>query len=188
MKETNMYENMKAVRKTLEKTKLEMKQNIKVTEISGKKNKWLTFQIDIKTLKAPHFIDITDYVKNIVLKSKIKDGHVSVFSRHTTTAVRIQENEPRLLNDFVGFLESVAPEKYPYNHNDLEARSQSPDGNMTEDESLNGHSHCRHLLMGSSETIPVINGKMCLGIWQRIFAIELDRPRERSIIVQVLGY
>ena len=187
MKES-MYKSMKEIRKTLEKDRMEMKSNIKMVEIGKRKGKWLTFQIDLKTMKAPHFIDITDYVKKIVTKSMIKNGHVSIFSRHTTTAIRIQENEPRLLNDFVGFLEGVAPEKYPYKHNDLEERSKSPDGNMTEDESLNGHSHCRHLLMGSSETIPILKGKICLGTWQRIFAIELDRPRERSVIVQVLGY
>jgi secondary thiamine-phosphate synthase enzyme len=77
----------------------------------------------------------------------------------------------------------VAPAAGAYRHNDFTVRTV----NMTEDECANAHAHCRQLLMAASETIPIVDGEMCLGTWQRIFLVELDHPRERSVIVQVLG-
>jgi secondary thiamine-phosphate synthase enzyme len=59
---------------------------------------------------------------------------------------------------------------------------------MTEDECPNGHAHCQHLLLGTSETIPIVDSELLLGRWQRIFLIELDRPRERQVFVQVQGW
>ena len=83
----------------------------------------------------------------------------------------------------VRFLEQVAPQGAVYRHNDFNVRTI----NMTVDECANAHAHCRQLLMAASETIPVVDGEACLGTWQRIFLVELDHPRERSVIVQVTG-
>ena len=58
---------------------------------------------------------------------------------------------------------------------------------MTPDESPNGHSHLQHLLLGTSETVPIINGEMQFGMYQSIFFIELDHPRNREVMVQVVG-
>lgn len=58
---------------------------------------------------------------------------------------------------------------------------------MEEEECPNGHAHCQHLLLSTSETIPVLEGRFVLGVWQRIFLVELDRPRSREVVVQVLG-
>jgi secondary thiamine-phosphate synthase enzyme len=82
------------------------------------------------------------------------------------------------------FLERIAPREGDYKHNDFVIRT----ANMTEDECPNGHAHCQHLLLGTSETIPIAEGELLLGQWQRIFLIELDRPREREVIVQVQGW
>ena len=60
-------------------------------------------------------------------------------------------------------------------------------GITVEDEDLNGHAHCQHLLMGASESIPCADGEMLLGRWQRVFLVELDCPREREVIVQIVG-
>ena len=96
-----------------------------------------------------------------------------VFSRHTTAAIRINEAEPLLLRDMEVMLARVAPTGVYYHHNDLSIRTV----NLTEEEDMNGHSHCRHLLMGSSEAIPVADGELLLGVWQRVFLVELDCPR-----------
>ena len=152
-------------------------------QVNGGELVMRTETYDMKTSRTTQFIDITDVVKRCVAESGMKNGHVVVFTKHTTAAIRIQENEPELLRDFVDFLERVAPEAHPYNHNNFGIRT----ANMTNDECPNAHAHCRHLLMGSSETIPVIDGEITLGVWQRVFFIELDRSRNRSVMIQAIG-
>ena len=142
-----------------------------------------SFCLSVKTEEAPQFIDITDWVSGCVSESKIADGFAVVFSKHTTAAVKINENEPLLLEDMAAFLEGVAPRHAPYRHNDFEIRTV----NMNPDESPNGHSHLQHLLLGTSETVPIINGEMQFGMYQSIFFIELDHPRNREVMVQVVG-
>ncbi len=134
--------------------------------------------------EAPEFIDITAYVLDVVEASGVEHGTVTVFSRHTTAAVKINENEPLLLQDMACFLERFAPQDADYRHNDFEIRT----ANMTEDECPNGHAHCQHLLLSASETIPIVEGRAILGRWQSVFVIELDRPREREIVIQVQGW
>jgi len=133
---------------------------------------------------APQFMDITSSVTAAVEASQVQEGSVTVFSRHTTAAVKINENEPLLLQDMARFLEQFAPRDAEYRHNDFEIRT----ANMTEDECPNGHSHCQHLILSASETIPIVEGKVVLGQWQSIFVIELDRPRDREIVIQVQGW
>lgn len=146
-------------------------------------NRLVTHQLTIRTETAPQFVDLTDRLQTIVRDSGIQHGQVIVFTRHTTAAIRINENEPELMRDFVAFLERVAPQSLPYYHNDFEVRTV----NMTDDECANAHAHCRQLLMATSETIPVVDGELCLGTWQRVFLVELDHARDRSVVVQVLG-
>jgi secondary thiamine-phosphate synthase enzyme len=82
------------------------------------------------------------------------------------------------------FLQTAAPREGEYRHNDFVIRT----ANMTDDECPNGHSHCQHLLLAASETVPVSGGRPLLGRWQSVFLVELDRPREREVVVQVLGW
>ena len=142
-----------------------------------------THCIKLVSQKAPEFIDITDPVRDYVAQTNIKNGCVLVFSKHTTAAVKINENEPLLLQDMEKFLERVAPRNGHYQHNDFTVRTV----NMTDDECPNGHAHCQSLLLGSSEAIPLIDGVLQFGQWQSIFLIELDHPRHREVTVQVLG-
>jgi secondary thiamine-phosphate synthase enzyme len=134
--------------------------------------------------RALEFIDITNKVLEILARSGISEGMVLIYSRHTTAAIKINENEPLLLRDMTYFLERIAPKDGDYKHNDFVVRT----ANMTEDECPNGHAHCQHLLLGASEIVPLAAGKLLLGRWQRIFLIELDRPREREVVVQVQGW
>ena len=139
--------------------------------------------ISLDTQKAPEFVDITEHVRACVAEAEIRNGFVNVFSRHTTAAVKINENEPLLLQDLEQFLERMAPRNGNYRHNDFTVRTV----NMTEDECPNGHAHCQQLFLGTSETIPIIEGMLQFGRWQSIFLIELDHPRHREVVVQVLG-
>ncbi len=132
----------------------------------------------------PHqFIDITEDVRAVVERAGIAFGQVAVCSRHTTAAIIINENEPLLLNDLARVLSRLAPADDYYEHNDFSIRTV----NMTEDECANGHAHCQHVLLGTSETVPVHDGELQLGRWQRIFLVELDHARPRAVFVQALG-
>jgi secondary thiamine-phosphate synthase enzyme len=142
-----------------------------------------SFCLQLQTHKAPEFIDITDWVTQCVAESQVSNGFAVVYSKHTTASVRINENEPLLLQDMANFLEKISPRNDKYHHNDFRARTV----NMNPDESPNGHAHLQHLLLGTSETIPVSEGVMQFGRYQSIFFIELDHPRPREVMVQVVG-
>jgi secondary thiamine-phosphate synthase enzyme len=145
--------------------------------------KYQSFCLSVDTQTAPEFIDITDWVCQCVAQSKVSNGFAVVYSKHTTAAVKINENEPLLLEDMAKFLERISPREGDYSHNDFSIRTV----NMTPDEAPNGHAHLQHLLLGTSETVPVIDGLMQFGRYQSIFFIELDHPRPREVMVQVVG-
>ncbi len=145
-----------------------------------------TYTLRQTTSRMPEFVDITDRVGDFVYESQIRNGFAVVFSKHTTAAITIQENEPLLINDMASLLDRLSPRNSRYGHNDFSIRTV----NMHEDECPNGHSHCQHLILGSSETIPVVDGGLTLGQFQRIFMVELDdddRKEHREIVVQILG-
>jgi secondary thiamine-phosphate synthase enzyme len=142
-----------------------------------------SFCLRLNTQKAPEFIDITDWVCQCVAESKVSNGFAIVYSKHTTAAVKINENEPLLLEDRAKFLESFCSRNGSYNHDDFTRRTV----NMNPDETPNGHAHLQHLLLGTSETVPVIDGVIQFGRYQSVFFIELDRPRPREVMVQVVG-
>jgi secondary thiamine-phosphate synthase enzyme len=135
------------------------------------------------TGQAPQFIDITEDVADAVNRSGVENGVAVVFSRHTTAAIKINECEPELIKDMCRFLADIAPIDRQYFHNDFDVRTV----NMEEDECPNAHSHCQHLMLSASENVPVLAGRMQLGRWQRLFLVELDRPKDRQVTVQVLG-
>ena len=150
--------------------------------------KTCVFTLQVESTTAPEFIDITDRVAEFVTESGVRNGFALVFSKHTTAAVKIQENEPLLKMDMAGFLERLSPRSAHYRHNDFAVRTV----NMHEDECPNGHSHCQHFLLSTSETVPVIDGRMALGQFQRIFIVELDadkavQTRHREVLVQIMG-
>ena len=142
-----------------------------------------SFCMRLETKCAPEFIDITNWVAQCVAESQIANGFAVVYSKHTTAAIKINENEPLLLQDMADFLEKMSPRENGYQHNNFEIRTV----NMNDDESPNGHAHLQHLLLGTSETVPVIGGEMQFGRYQSVFFIELDHPRPREVMVQVVG-
>jgi secondary thiamine-phosphate synthase enzyme len=141
----------------------------------------LTQTFRLRTERGPQFLDITDQVARVVAEAAVRNGFVVVFSRHTTAAVRINENCPHLLQDMEDMLRRIAPPEGEYRHN-VYAHAFSVNG-----ERPNGHSHCQHLLLGASEAVPVVDGRLLLGQYQRIFFVELDHGRDREVVVQVMG-
>jgi secondary thiamine-phosphate synthase enzyme len=141
-------------------------------------------RLALETREPIQFLDITDEVAEIVRSTGVQDGIVTIVPRHTTAAVRIQEAEPLLLEDLLRFLQRLAPATAHYRHNDFLIRTE----HMHPDESPNGHSHCLQFLLGTSESVPVMDGELQLGEWQRIFVVELDGPRpKREVLVQTVG-
>jgi secondary thiamine-phosphate synthase enzyme len=138
--------------------------------------KFLYYSIKVKTEKQTQFIDLTEKVKEKVKESKIKNGFVLVFSKHSTTAVLVNEKEPNLQESMAEFLEKLSPssERYPHDEIALDGRP-------------NTHSHLKSLLMNSNAVVPVKNSELLTGKWQSIFFLELDGPREREVVVQVSG-
>ena len=149
----------------------------------------VTERIEYATRHEREFVDVTDDVRDVVERSGVAFGQVLVSSAHTTAAVVVQEHEPLLLRDMARVLARFAPADDYYEHNDFTIRT-----NVPSDEPENGHAHCQHLLLGASETIPVHEGALQLGIWQSVFLVELDHPpqrpagqQRRSIVVQAMG-
>ena len=137
----------------------------------------------IETSECLEFADITERVAECVRYSGIRNGLVNVQTRHTTTAILVGEREPLLIEDLKRTLESLAPHKGAYRHDDFSVRTV----NMCPDEEKNGHSHCKALFLRSSECLNVVDGEMDLGQWQRIFLVELDRARSRTVSVMIVG-
>ncbi len=140
-----------------------------------------TEQLELATARTGQVIDITPEVEAVVARSGLANGQVHVFSNHTTCAVRINENEELLFGDFERFLERLAPAG-GYAHDDLARRVA-----ILPDEPINGHSHCRHLVLSSSEVVPLRDGRMTLGRWQRVLLLELCHARQRRVTIQVMG-
>ena len=130
-------------------------------------------------LKALH--DITPRIRSCLGESGIHTGFVTVTSQHTTTALAINEYEERLVEDVKRFLKRLVPSQDTYLHNDIHLRDCPPD------EPENAHSHLAAMLLGSSEVIPVSDGKLVLGQYQSVMLYELDGPRERTVGIRIFG-
>lgn len=142
---------------------------------------------DLVTDEATQLLDITDDVRQAVDRAGVVNGMALVYSPHTTCAIVINEKESGFEADFAELLAELAPaEGRYYRHDDLDVRTEGIEEDTAE--FPNGHSHCRAgLLSSSSQAIPVVDGRLMLGTWQRIFFCELDRSRQRKVFIQVLG-
>ena len=161
--------------------------------------------------------DLTPTLNDLLSDSGLTNGVINVISRHTTTAITINERESRLAQDMEQYFLDLAPPDerssadsaktgVRYFHNDIDQRPDSPEeaqrcrdnGWKIDDaeqlaawraqEPINAHSHLLSMLLGSSESIPVVDGKMVIGQWQSVLLVDLDGPRERTVGVQLMGY
>lgn len=137
--------------------------------------------LEITTQPGINIHNITPQIQEFIDSTNIKNGQVLVFSRHTTTALAINENEVRLLEDVKVFLQKLAPETHKYLHNDLHLRD------VPEDEPINAHSHLMAMMLTTSEVIPIVEGKLALGTWQSVLFFELDGARKRTVFLQISG-
>lgn len=135
----------------------------------------ITEHFSVSTRGNSEVLDITTRVSNLLSKHKLKEGNLIVFVSGSTASVTTTEFEPGLRKDIPEALNRIAPESIRYHHDDT-----WHDGN--------GHAHVRAAVMGPSLTIPFSGGEMLLGTWQQIVLIDFDnRPRERKVVVQLMG-
>ncbi|KAJ9529502.1 hypothetical protein QJQ45_013854 [Haematococcus lacustris] len=149
-------------------------------------------QLQLDTQPGVSLHDITPLIVQELSGTGLREGLATVLSRHTTTAVTINEFEPRLLDDVRQFVRKLAPPQDPYLHNDLHLRAAPPDwpgghAAWAAQEPVNAHSHLLSMVLGNSQSIPVVEGKLALGTWQSVILVELDGPRTRSVGLQLMG-
>ncbi|MBV6511220.1 MAG: hypothetical protein FMNOHCHN_00699 [Ignavibacteriaceae bacterium] len=131
--------------------------------------------LSVKSKGETQLTDITSGVRQILQKSGLKEGIITVSVKGSTAGITSIEYEPGLLKDYPEFWEKIVPEKNRYHHDDT-----WHDGN--------GHSHVRAALQGSSFQTSVVNGALFTGTWQQIILIDFDnRPRQREIAVTLIG-
>ena len=121
--------------------------------------------------------NITPDVVAFLATTTCFNGQMYVFSRHTTTALVINENEERLLEDLKRYLRQLISPSGKYLHNDLHLRK-----NIPPDEPMNAHSHLMAMMLNTSEVIPIVEGQLALGTWQSLLLVDLDGPRNRTVL------
>ncbi|MEE0936276.1 MAG: secondary thiamine-phosphate synthase enzyme YjbQ [Methanobrevibacter sp.] len=129
-----------------------------------------TSSLKLDTNRNFEIIDITSQINDLI---DIDEGIVSIFSKHSTSAIVVNENESGLLRDLEFTLDSLITDKFNYSHDRIDN---------------NARSHLKSFLLSSSEVLPVKNGKLDLGTWQSVFFIELDGPRHaRTVTLTMVG-
>jgi len=142
----------------------------------------ISSRLRFETSRATEFVNLTERLRDEVRRSGLQTGRIHLQSLHTTLGLAVNENEPLLLRDFQSLLERLAPDDAPYEHDDFERRLE-----IAVDEPVNGHAHCRQLLLTGFATLLVEDGELVMGRWQSVFAVELDGPRHRQLAMQLDG-
>jgi len=136
-------------------------------------------KIFVKSQRSTELVAITDQIREIVQKSGVKNGIVNIFTQHVTTALTINEDDPKLEEDIARFMVYAVPEDDSYAHHHFFRK----DGRMA----VNAYSHIRASLLGGNLTIPLQGGDMVLGGRQNVYLVELDGPQLRGLAVQIMG-
>ncbi|OYT47976.1 MAG: hypothetical protein B6U85_03850 [Desulfurococcales archaeon ex4484_42] len=126
----------------------------------------------VRTNKRFEIVRITDKVEDIVRVSGIRNGLVLVYLPHATAALIANEYEPRIVSDYIEWVRKNIPPEAPWRHNEIDS---------------NAHAHIASAFISSSRVFPLINGELVRGTWQEILLLELDGPRNRKVLVEVLG-
>ena len=134
-----------------------------------------TGQLRFSTEGDGDVVDLTEGVQSVIESSGVESGTASVFVPGSTAAVTAMEYEPGGVNDLKAALERLIPAAGDYEHNRL-------------NNDTNSHAHIRAAIVGPSETVPVRDGRLALGTWQQLVLVDFDdRPRQRTVMVQVIG-
>lgn len=132
-------------------------------------------ELHLSTEGDADVIDITEGVARIVGAAGVSNGLASAFVRGSTAAVTTMEYEPGGIHDLRALLDRLVPVEGEYEHNRL-------------NNDTNSHAHQRASLIGPAVHVPVRDGRLALGTWQQIVVIDFDdRPRDRTVVVQVLA-
>ena len=132
-------------------------------------------QLRMDTPGNGHIVDLTPGVQRLIETAAVDRGLVTVFATGSTVAVTTMEYEPGGIGDLQALLDRLVPSEGPYEHNRL-------------NHDTNAHAHLRAAVIGPSETIPLVSGRLALGTWQQIVLIDFDdRPRTRTVTVQVVS-
>ena len=122
-----------------------------------------------------HIVDITPGVLSVVQTSGIERGVVTAFATGSTVAITTMEYEPGGVADLQMLLERLIPARGDYEHN-------------VRNHDTNAHAHLRAAVIGPSETVPLVEGRLALGTWQQLVLIDFDdRPRRRTVTVHVVS-
>lgn len=125
--------------------------------------------------------DLTEDIKSYVRRNLIKTGNIIVYVKHTTAAITINEYEVGLLED-MKMLFTTLTTGLDYRHDDFVLRS------VDKNENVNGPAHMQAMILGSNQSILIVNGRLDLGRWQHILFVELDGPRKnREVSLQIIG-
>ena len=135
-------------------------------------------RFEIDTTKRVEIRDLTELVADIVRSAGIDAGLVTLSSMHTTTAIFVNEPQSALLEDMEHLLERLAPRAEEWKHNDPR---------YSDCDRQNADAHLRAIVLGSSVTVQVADGALTMGQWQRILMAELDGPRTRQLVLQILA-
>jgi secondary thiamine-phosphate synthase enzyme len=139
--------------------------------------------LSVDTQRPVEFVDITQLLSQAVREAGLVAGLVMLQTRHTTTGLLVNENEPLLLTDLEAFFARVAMAPGGYAHDDFRRRTV----NLTPYERKNGQAHCCAALLRTSECVSVVNGTLGLGRWQRVFLVEFDGAQRRELSVTLIG-
>lgn len=134
-------------------------------------------RLDVETTKRVEIRDLTELVQDIVRNAGVDAGLVTLSSMHTTTAIFVNEPQTALLDDIEQLLERLAPRGEEWKHNDPR---------YSDCDRQNADAHLRAIVLGSSVTLQVAEGALTMGQWQRILMAELDGPRTRQLVLQIL--
>jgi len=127
----------------------------------------------MNTKKQKEIVNITEEVREIVKKSGVKEGIVLVNAMHITASVFINDEEPGLKQDFMEWLEELAPERPDYRHHQTGE--------------TNADAHLKRTIMGREVVVAISKGELDFGPWEQIFYGEFDGQRRKRIIVKVMG-
>ena len=134
-----------------------------------------TAELSLSTRGDGHVVDITAGVQRIVEEAGAAEGQAIAFVRGSTAAIATMEFEPGGVRDLQEMLERLIPAQGDYEHNRL-------------NHDTNSHAHQRASVIGPSEAVPVLDGRLALGTWQQLVLVDFDdRPRERTVVVQILS-
>jgi secondary thiamine-phosphate synthase enzyme len=135
-------------------------------------------RIEVQTSKRMEIHDLTQTVREVVRTSGVAAGLITVSTMHTTTAVFVNEPQSALLEDVQQMLERLVPRGDDWKHNDPR---------YSDCDRHNADAHLRAIMLGSSVTLQIAEGALTMGQWQRVLMAELDGPRKRGLVLQVLA-